>query len=151
MVDGFGWVMFCRLKILPWTKSFVVFIRQKVLTKMKVSYFLDTKRSAVKIKTVLLNLRLLNSKKIRSSHQRCSAKNRALKNFEKFTGKHLCRSLFSIKFYWVFLKLSQYLQTRDFKKRDLLLRLLRNFFWLFSIKAVWELLVVQYKKCDSVF
>ena len=127
--------MFCRLKILPSTKPFVVFIRRKVLTKMKVSYFLDTKRS-VKIKTVLLNLRLLHSKKIRSSHRRCSVKKRALKNFEKFTGKHLCRSLFLIKLYWVFLKISQYLQARDFKKRDLLLRLLRNFFWFFAIKAV---------------
>ena len=124
--------MFCRLKILPSTKPFVVFIRRKVLIKKKVSYFLDTKRSVVKIKTVLLNLRLLHSKKIRSSHRRCSVKKRALKNFEKFTGKHLCRSLFLIKVYWVFLKISQYLQARDFKKRDLLLRLLRNFFWFFS-------------------
>ena len=31
---------------------------------------------------------------IRSSHQRCSMKKGALINFAKFTGKHLCRSLF---------------------------------------------------------
>ena len=31
---------------------------------------------------------------IKSSHQRCSAKKGVLKNFAKFTGKHLRRSLF---------------------------------------------------------
>ena len=30
----------------------------------------------------------------RSSHWRCSAKKGVLKNFAKFTGKHLCESLF---------------------------------------------------------
>ena len=30
----------------------------------------------------------------RSSHQRCSAKKGVLRNFAKFTGKHLCQSLF---------------------------------------------------------
>ena len=30
----------------------------------------------------------------RSSHQRCSAKKDVLRNFKKFTGKHLCKSLF---------------------------------------------------------
>ena len=29
----------------------------------------------------------------RSSHQRCSIKNGALRNFSKFLGKHLCQSL----------------------------------------------------------
>ena len=33
-------------------------------------------------------------KKIRSSHQRCSVKKGVLRNFAKFTGKHLCQSLF---------------------------------------------------------
>ena len=33
-------------------------------------------------------------KKIRSSHQRCSIKKVVLGNFTKFTGKHLCQSLF---------------------------------------------------------
>ena len=32
--------------------------------------------------------------KIRSSHRRCSGKKCALRNFAKFTGKDLCRSLF---------------------------------------------------------
>ena len=31
----------------------------------------------------------------RSSHQRCSVKKGVLRNFAKFTGKHLCQSLFS--------------------------------------------------------
>ena len=30
----------------------------------------------------------------RSSHQRCSIKKGVLRNFTKFTGKHLCKSLF---------------------------------------------------------
>ena len=30
----------------------------------------------------------------RRSHQRCSMKKAILKNFAKFTGKHLCQSLF---------------------------------------------------------
>ena len=33
----------------------------------------------------------------RRSHQRCSLKKGVLKNFTKFTGKHLCQSLFLIK------------------------------------------------------
>ena len=31
---------------------------------------------------------------VRSSHQRCSIKKCVLENFSKFTGKHLCHSLF---------------------------------------------------------
>ena len=31
---------------------------------------------------------------LRSSHQRCSERKGVLSNFEKFTGKHLCQSLF---------------------------------------------------------
>ena len=31
---------------------------------------------------------------IRSSHRRCSVKKDVLRNFAKFTGKHLCQSLF---------------------------------------------------------
>ena len=34
----------------------------------------------------------------RSSHQRCSVKKGVLKNFGKFTGRHLCQSLFFNKF-----------------------------------------------------
>ena len=33
----------------------------------------------------------------RSSHQRCSMKKEVLGNLSKFTGKHLCQSLFSNK------------------------------------------------------
>ena len=34
------------------------------------------------------------SKTVRSSHWRCSVKKGVLRNFAKFTGKHLCQSLF---------------------------------------------------------
>ena len=34
---------------------------------------------------------------LRSSHRRCSVKKGVLRNFPKFTGKHLCQSLFFIK------------------------------------------------------
>ena len=34
---------------------------------------------------------------VRSSHQRCSIKKSFLKDFTKFTGKHLCQSSFFIK------------------------------------------------------
>ena len=36
----------------------------------------------------------LQSTENRSSHQKCSMKKGVLRNFTKFTGKHLCRSLF---------------------------------------------------------
>ena len=31
---------------------------------------------------------------IRSSHQRCSVRKGVLRNFAKFTGKHLCQAVF---------------------------------------------------------
>ena len=40
----------------------------------------------------------------RSSHQRCSVREGVLRNFTKFTGKHLCQSLFLIKFPCNFIK-----------------------------------------------
>ena len=36
-------------------------------------------------------------RKSRSSHRRCSVKKDVLQKFEKFTGKHLCQSLFPNK------------------------------------------------------
>ena len=42
----------------------------------------------VKFGTIFNNICL-----VRSSHQRCSMKKGILKNFSKFTGKHLCHSL----------------------------------------------------------
>ena len=33
-------------------------------------------------------------KKYRGSHQKCSVRKGVLRNFTKFTGKHLCQSLF---------------------------------------------------------
>ena len=37
------------------------------------------------------------TKQLKSSHERCSIKTGVLRNFTKFTGKHLCQSLFLIK------------------------------------------------------
>ena len=34
---------------------------------------------------------------LRSSHRRCSIRNGVLRNFAKFTGKHLCQSLFFLR------------------------------------------------------
>ena len=36
----------------------------------------------------------MNCAKNRNSHRRCSVKKNVLRNFAKFTGKHLCQSLF---------------------------------------------------------
>ena len=44
-----------------------------------------------------VNKKSKDNKYSRSSHQRCSIKKGVLRNFAKFTGKHLCRSLFLIK------------------------------------------------------
>ena len=41
--------------------------------------------------------RFYTLKQLRSTHQSCSVKKDALKNFAKFTAKHLCWSLFLIK------------------------------------------------------
>ena len=44
--------------------------------------------------TIEKNWRSQNLSENRSSHQRCSIKKGTLTNFTKFTGKHLCQSLF---------------------------------------------------------
>ena len=41
-----------------------------------------------------LHHRSLTEVQDRSSHQRCSVRKGVLRNFTKFTGKHLCQSLF---------------------------------------------------------
>ena len=43
---------------------------------------------------LLLNLRTFSEKHQKSSHRRFSIKKTVLKNTAKFTGKHLCQSLF---------------------------------------------------------
>ena len=45
-------------------------------------------------KCVTMTLKNLEIAIIRSSHQRCSVRKGVLRNFAKFTGKHLCQSLF---------------------------------------------------------
>ena len=43
---------------------------------------------------VLLHLIHFNTQRYRSRHRRCSLRKGVLRNFAKFTGKHLCQSLF---------------------------------------------------------
>ena len=47
-----------------------------------------------KVDNTILQIFYLYQKSPKSSHQRCSIKKGVLKNFPKFTGKHLCQSLF---------------------------------------------------------
>ena len=44
-----------------------------------------------------LLISLFTLQQFRSSHPRCSVKKGALRNFAKFSGKHLCQSLFFYK------------------------------------------------------
>ena len=46
------------------------------------------------VKSDLSVLTDLNTLKTRSSHRRCSVRKDVLRNFGKFSGKHLCQSLF---------------------------------------------------------
>ena len=53
------------------------------------------KHSCIKIDyTFVLNNTIWGMTRFRSIHQRCSVKKGILRNFAKFTGKHLCQSLF---------------------------------------------------------
>ena len=69
----------------------------------------ETERAPARKTTEVLTVSLLNSflsgppytwwilttwNIVRSSHQRCFVRNGAIRNFAKFTGKHLCQSLF---------------------------------------------------------
>ena len=55
------------------------------------SQLMNTELTSENIFTYLQNFRLL---KYRSSHQKCSVRKGVLRNFAKFTWKHLCQSLF---------------------------------------------------------
>ena len=62
------------------------------------SFFRNRKETNIpKIMTnlnIVLSIFIKEITKKRSSHQRCSARKGVLRNFTKFAGKHLCRSLF---------------------------------------------------------
>ena len=61
----------------------------------KTTFFEEHLRTAVSATWKILQMKMNKvSFDSRSSHQRCSIKKGALKNFAKFTGKHLCQSLF---------------------------------------------------------
>ena len=79
---------------------------------------------------------ILNGFTFRSSHRRCSAKKGILKNFTKFTGKHLCWSLFLIKFHpWKFIK--KRLQHRCFP-----VKFAKILSAIFFYKNLWWLLLI---------
>ena len=104
----------------------------------------------------------------RSSHQRCAVRKCVLRNFKKFTGKHLCQSLFFNKvaglspanllkkrlwhrcFSLNFLK---FLRTPFLQNTSG--RLLLHFFgWLLIVKAslkVWKVFIKQYHPWDRTF
>ena len=77
-------MVFCRT-IFKLAKS-VIFIRisQKFLTD----------RGAIHKRLLHFWLRVLGAINYRSSHQSCSVKIGVLRSFTKFTGKHMCQSLF---------------------------------------------------------
>ena len=56
--------------------------------------FRDLLKKVVTFDGVKKIIRDQRSKNYRSSHQSCSMKKDVLRNFTKFTGKHLCQSLF---------------------------------------------------------
>ena len=69
------------------------------LGKLKKShkFFIDNHKTDSKNSLTLLDIQRddkLNFEKRRSSHQRCSIIKFVLRNFAKFTGKHLCQSVF---------------------------------------------------------
>ena len=56
--------------------------------------YLRAKYLVKQICIVIVNSFMIDISLIRSNHQRCSIKKVVLKNFAKFSGKHLCQSLF---------------------------------------------------------
>ena len=112
--------------------------------------------NSVYLKLMNINIHLL---KDRSSHQRCSIQKGALRNFTKFTGKHLCQSLFFNKVaglleQWFiifacrppkFLKSDSHLLKRvgfiSFKRR--ILKMMKNAFY-FMLKAHFVLKIFNF-------
>ena len=80
-------------------KNFVIFTRKHLCWGL---FFNNT--AGLKAPAQLLPCRIFRNicfeehlRMPRSSHQRCSIKKGVLRNFTKFTGKHLCQSLFFSK------------------------------------------------------
>ena len=68
--------------------------------------------SSFSISISSFNIRISSLSLYRSSHRRCSVRKDVLRNFPKFTGKHLCQSLFLIKFQASGLRPATLLKTR---------------------------------------
>ena len=63
------------------------------------SYWRELKKNSVTtiihfLQLILIWVWNINETYVRSSHRRCSVRKGVLRNFVKFTGKHLCQSLF---------------------------------------------------------
>ena len=58
------------------------------------TFFLIISTTTVNISDVCFGFKLKRPQRIRSSHQSCFIIKGVLRNFAKFTGKHLCQSLF---------------------------------------------------------
>ena len=85
-------------------------------------------------------------KRVRSSHQTCAAKIGALRNFTKFTGKHLCQSLFFlIKLPWpaTFVKFLRtlFLQNNSgrllLKSQVYLMKVWQTYFLHSAFRSIW--------------
>ena len=101
---------------------------------------------------------------LRSRHQRCSIKKGVLRNFSKFTGKHLCQSLFFNKvagqawiliFLWCIVTELSF-SSNFWKDDDLLLYLILNalsrtrFILLVSLRLCNIQPNGKYPNCDSI-
>ena len=77
------------------------------------------------------------SSNYKCSHRKCSVKKGAIRNFAKFTGKHLCQSLFLIKLQaWSFAK---FLRTPFLQNTSVRLLLQTKQY------LVWHLFIIQKK------
>ena len=67
--------------------SFEIQFEKKLLRLLEKKFF-------EKIKTKIIKIGNKNKQMDRSRHRRCSVRKGVFRNFAKFTGKHLCQSLF---------------------------------------------------------
>ena len=63
--------------------------------ELSLQYFLYQMRSPVLISALQFHTQI--KVRLRSSHRRCSVERGVLRNFAKFTGKHLCQTLAMLK------------------------------------------------------
>ena len=76
------------------SKSLVSLTQEETDSKLLVSLTHKETETHIRIVSPINLSDLLLCPFLRSSHQRCSIRKGVLRNFTKFTGKHLCQSLF---------------------------------------------------------